>query len=165
MAKQGNRLDALFKTEDEFKLCDGVFVQFAEGDNTIDARRMEEEERVVTLVWHSLGLIQNGGFEYLLAGEFTGDEGFVYTAAAYKKIGAERAYRCFQEALAIFNDCASSEPRSARAERFAARNRATRDRINNEFFDSVPDTKTKLASYIRKHADTIKRLLDRPNRG
>ena len=81
-------LDALLSEPDDGKLCDGAFDRFAEFSNKIDVDSYSEEERVVTLVLHSFGIIGNGGIEYLFAGNFNGDPGFVYTAAAFKAIGA-----------------------------------------------------------------------------
>ena len=92
----------LFDIQDDSKLCDELFGRFAEFSNEIDVDSHSELERIVTLVRHSSGLIGNGGFHYLFEGDFRGDPGFVYTAAAYQRIGAADAYKAFQEAFRQF---------------------------------------------------------------
>ncbi len=54
------------------------------------------------LVWHSAGIIDNGGFEYLFAGDFPGDPDYQITAETYKTAGLLRGYEAFQEAFALF---------------------------------------------------------------
>jgi hypothetical protein len=83
-------IDALLARTDDFELCDGVFSSFADFGNQIDVDSYSQEQRVITLAWHASGLIANGGFEYLFEGWFPGDPGYVYTAAAFKTIGARR---------------------------------------------------------------------------
>ena len=56
------------------------------------------------LVWHTSGIIDNGGFEYLFAGEFFSDPDYHITAEAYLTAGLLRAYEAFQEAFALFPD-------------------------------------------------------------
>ena len=90
---------SLFDIQDNFEICDQLFGRLCESCNEIDVDSCTELERVVTLVWHSSGLIENGGFHYLFEGDFRGDPGFVYTAAAYHRIGAFRAYEAFQDAI------------------------------------------------------------------
>lgn len=79
-----NKIDALLALTDDFDLCNGVFSRFADFHNQIDVDLYSQEERVITLAWHASGLINNGGFEYLFEGWFTGDPGYVFTAAAFK---------------------------------------------------------------------------------
>lgn len=114
---------------------------------------------MITLVWHSMGLIGNGGFEYLLGADFQGDPGFIYTAAAFKEIGAERAYRCFQEALACFPGNQPQEDLEVRRAHYAAAPEAVRSRINEAFWDGKAEATAGLAAYIRRHRDAVKQLL------
>src|SRR5574337_487343 len=87
-------------TPDDFELCDRVFCALSE--STIDVEACGELERVVRLVWDSSGLIGNGGFHRLFEGDCAGDPGFVYTISAYKRIGAEAAYRALQAIFSQF---------------------------------------------------------------
>jgi hypothetical protein len=127
-------IDALLALTDDFELCNGVFKHFADFNNRIDVDTYTEEERIVTLVWHASGIIGNGGFEYLFEGWFTGDPGYVYTAAAFKTIGATQSYAAFQRALGVFRDQYPEDP----AEREAVFHRVPEDErtaISRQFWD------------------------------
>lgn len=59
-------IDELLAMTNDFELCNGVFCAIAEvTGNSIDAANEPEPCRTVTLVWHSGGIIGNGGFQYL----------------------------------------------------------------------------------------------------
>src|SRR4051794_33561178 len=62
-------LDQLFAEASDFDLCNEVFLRIAHlyGKN-MDVSNYREVERIVILVWHSMGLIGNGAFHYLLEG-------------------------------------------------------------------------------------------------
>jgi len=150
--------DALLALTDDFELCDGVFCRLADFDNQIDVDSYSEEERVVTLVWHASGIIANGGFEYLFEGWFSGDPGYVYTAAAFKAIGATQSYEAFQRALRAFG---GPHPDSF-AEREAIFNQMpTEERraINIQFIKDAEHVRGALAGYIREHRSRFKELL------
>ena len=133
----------------DFDLCDGIYGAFASRDNGVDVAAMGEHERVVTLVWYAGGLIGNGGFEYLFSADFRNDPGFVLTAAAHATIGAHEAYRCFQEALALFPRGAPQVDLEARRAHYEAQPKETRKAINSAFWKSKPEIERVLASYIR----------------
>jgi hypothetical protein len=155
-------VDALLAITDDFELCDGVFGRFADCNNEIDVDSYTEEERVVTLVWHASGIIGNGGFEYLFEGWFTGDPGYVYTAAAFKAIGATESYGAFQRALGAFGDRYPDDP----AERDAAYHRVPeqeRNAISRQFWDDDENVTAALARYIRERRVRFRELLSRPS--
>lgn len=152
-------IDELLACEGDFVLCNAVFGRFARVDNVIDVSAYGEEERVVTLVWHSLGVIENGGFEYLLGADYPGDPGFVLTAASYRTIGALTAHRAFQDALACFPSSSPPAELEARRRCFAAAPRAERDRLDRQFWAAVPETRARLAAFIRSRRDAVRALL------
>ncbi len=97
------KFDEIIKALDPFDLCDGIFCLFSEKyGNKINASIEPEPSRTITLVWHSMGLIGNGGFWYLFEGRFNGDPDFSITAEAYKKIGATSAYKKFNDSLSFY---------------------------------------------------------------
>jgi len=154
-------LDALFSIADDFKLCDAVFCRFADFNNQIDVESYTEEERVVTLVWHATGIIGNGGFQYLFEGEFTGDPGFVCTAAAFKTIGASESYAAFQRALGLFGGQYPAD----REQRIAAYLRVPkdqRDAIERQFYNDEKRMHSGLACYIRERRERFHQLLSSP---
>ena len=87
----------------DWDLVNGTFSKIGERyGHWVDATQYTPDEQVIMLVWHSSGIIGNGGFEYLFAGEFPGDPDYHITAEAYKTAGLLRAYEAFQEAFALF---------------------------------------------------------------
>lgn len=151
----------LLDESDDFRLCNAVFLALAQSDEWTDVSRFDEIEKVVVLVWHSMGLIENGGFFYLLGADFIGDPGFIDTAASYRKIEAEAAYGCFQEALACFPRGCPHEDLQARREFYEALPQVTRDRVDRLFWSNVPEIKSKLAGFIRANRDPFERALHR----
>ena len=157
-------LDALLATRDDAALCEGVFDRFDEFNNVIDVDAYSEEERVVTLALHSAGIIGNGGFEYLFAGEFNGDPSFIYTAAAFKAIEASQSYAAFQRALGLFGGQfpVDAHPR----ERIAIYQRAApeeeRNAIDRQFSDDDANMHSAVARYIRERRDRFRELLAGP---
>jgi hypothetical protein len=151
-------IDAVLALTDDFELCNGVFKGFAEFHKQIDVDSYSEEERVITLAWHASGLIGNGGFEYLFEGWFTGDPGYVYTAAIFKIIGATQSYAAFQRALGVFGDRYPDDP----AERDAKYRRVPeeeRTAISRQFWEDDQNMNAGLASYIRGRHARFRELL------
>jgi len=150
--------DALLALTDDFELCDGVFKKFAEFNNQIDVDSYSEEERVITLAWHASGLIGNGGFEYLFEGWFTGDPGYIYTAAAFKTIGATQSYAAFQRALGVFGGRYPDDP----AERDDLYHRVPQDErtaTSRQFWEDEQNMNAALVRYVRERRDRFRELL------
>jgi hypothetical protein len=70
--------------------------------DSIDPSKVPKPQQTVMLVYHSHGIIGNGGFQYLFEGDFPGDPEFLLTRQAYKTIGAEDASAAFEKAFAVF---------------------------------------------------------------
>lgn len=147
-----NDVGALLSIADDKELCDAVFDRFADFCNVIDVEECSEEERVVTLVWQASGILENGGFEYLLAGEFNGDEEFVQTAEAFRVIGARESHAAFRRALGVFGE---EYPRNAkqRGAIFQAVPEAERKAMNEQFWNDAPNVPAGLAAYIRERRE------------
>jgi hypothetical protein len=157
-----NEIAELLDEVDDEALCDKVFCRFAKLNNSIDVQSYEEPERVVTLVWHACGIIGNGGFHYLLEGDFNGDPGFTYTAAAFKAIGAEDCYRSFQDVMRCFPDGRLPSDIPVRIARYESIPLSRRDQIDESFWaEESRDVPSLLARYIRQHRSEIARLLSR----
>jgi len=154
-------LDALLSIADDSKLCDAVFCRFADFNKQIDVDSYTEEERIVTLVWHAAGIIGNGGFQYLFEGEFTGDPGFVYAAAAFKTIGASESYAAFQRALSLFGGHYPAD-REQRIEAYLRVPKDQRDAIEKQFYDDEKSMHSGLARYIRGRRERFHQLLSSP---
>ena len=150
--------DALLSLEDDFNLCDGVFCAIADvTDNRIDAANEPEPCRTVSLIWQAGGIIGNGGFQYLFEGSFNGDPGYSITAAAYDTIGAIKSHSAFQSALSLFSYGALPGNVEERLNVYQSHPKATRDRIDREFWDGDEAVKQMLSQFIRANK---KRFLD-----
>ncbi|HEV3138314.1 MAG TPA: DUF4375 domain-containing protein [Pirellulales bacterium] len=145
----------------DFDLVNGTFVKIgAHYGHWVDATQYSPEERVIMLVWHSSGIIDNGGFEYLFAGDFPGDPDYRITAEAYKTAGLLRGYEAFQEAFALFPEWTVPHDRAERSQFFHAANRSARDRLNRKLWQDGYEgsREQKLAEFIRKSAARLGNL-------
>ena len=136
-------------------LVNGTFYKIGERyGHWVDATQYSAEEQVIMLVWHSSGIIDNGGFEYLFAGEFPGDPDYHITAEAYKTAGLLRAYEAFQEAFALFPGGKVPDDCAERHQQYQAANRSARDRLDRKLWQDGYDgtRERKLAEFIRKNA-------------
>lgn len=153
-------VDALLSTDDDFDLCDGVFCAIAVmTGNEIDLANEPEHCRTVTAIWHSSGIIGNGGFQYLFESDFNGDPGYRFSADAYKTIGAEESHVAFTAALALFADSELPTDIDERLRIFLSHPEETRDNINSQFWAGDDDVKRLLATYIRSHQSELRSFL------
>lgn len=148
---------SIFDTTDDFDLCDRVFSRLA--DNPINLDTCGELERVVRLVWDSSGLIGNGGFHRLFEGDYAGDPGFVYTCAAYKRIGAQGAYEALQAAFRQFPGAVLPAEIGKRLSVFESLPRQTWEEIEGRYYDADKETELCLARFIREHRSGYEQLL------
>jgi hypothetical protein len=131
---------------------------------TLDASKLSQEERAVLLVEAAVGIIGNGGFNYLFEGDFPGDPYYHLTAEAFEAIGASKAAAAFRKALGLFPD---SKPPTDRHKRLWLYRRGTgekRHEIDCQFWDASKEIDKALAAYIRAHGDSF-RHLDQPRTG
>jgi hypothetical protein len=145
----------------DWDLVNGTFHKIGERyDNWVDATQYSPEESVVMLVWHSSGIIDNGGLEYLFASDFPGDPDFRITANAYKTAGLLRGYEAFQEAFALFPGGKIPRERGERNQLYQAANRSARYRLNRKLWQDGRDgtCEKKLAEFVRKNAARLGNL-------
>lgn len=151
--------ETLLAEASDFDLVDGTFVKIgARYGHWVDAAQYSLEERVVMLVWHSGGIIGNGGFEYLFAGEFDGDPDFRMTAQAYREAGLDRCFELFQAAFDFFPGGVVPQATAERSRLFAAANKSAREAIDRQFWQEDRSRERKLAEFIRKNAARLGNL-------
>jgi hypothetical protein len=148
---------SILDTLDDFKLCDQVWCALSE--HKIDVNACGELERVVRLVWDSSGLIGNGGFHRLFEGDYPGDPGFVYTVAAYKRIGAEATYEALQVAFRQFPGGVLPADIHERLRVFESIPEQTWEEIEGRYYDADKATERCLAQFIREHRSGYEQLL------
>lgn len=141
-------------------LCDDLFCRLCDlrGD-PCDFSKLCKSERVVVAVWHSNGIIGNGGFEYLFEHDFVGDPGFIYTAAAYSAIGCTVAANAFKKALSIFKGNCPPDDMEERKRVLYLVPKDVRDQINIEFWHDK-SIEPNLADYIRLHRSEFNGLIE-----
>ena len=149
---------SIFDVQTDFELCDLVFSELS-GDR-IDVDACNELERVVRLVWDSSGLIGNGGFHRLFEGDYPGDPGFVYTAAAYKRIGAQHAYDAFQAAFRLFPGGILPSKSDERLRILESLPKESLEEIVGHYYDAEKETESCLARFIREHRSGYQHLLE-----
>lgn len=147
----------ILDTTDDFELCERVFCALA--DNNIDVNKCGELERVVRLVWDSSGLIGNGGLLRLFEGDYPGDPDFVYTVAAYHRIGARAAYEALQAAFRLFPGGVLPPELDERLRVFEKLPRWTWDEIEGRYYAANKETERCLAHFIREHRSGYEELL------
>ena len=153
---QGEKFQQLLDDFDAHALCDGVFRMIIERHgNRIDVSKESELERVVTLVWASKGIIENGGFQYLFEGNFDGDPGFVLTAAAFRRIGCPEAAEAFEQALSLFTGNQPPGDIEARLEIYESIPQRIRRQIDVNFCDAQGALERTLAAFIRANAEAL----------
>lgn len=132
----------IFKEPNDFDLCDGVFLALSSvTGNELDANAEPIWCRTVTLVWHSLGLIENGGFARFIDGEFVGDPDYALTYQAYVDIGAAAAAAAFHDALSL-RDVEHRSPSILTS-------------LEDRFYRTEPEIVAKLAGYCRANKSAI----------
>lgn len=150
--------ETLLAKANDFDLVDGTFVKIGDRyGHWVDATQYTPEERVIVLVWHSSGLIGNGGFEYLFSGDFDGDPEFRITADAYKTVGLMRGYEAFQEAFGLFPGGKVSTDPQQRYEQYVGADESVREKINEKLWSDIWDEERerKLAQFIRNNVSKL----------
>ncbi len=153
-------IKTLLAEANDFDLVNGTFVKIGDRyGHWVDASQYTPEERVIMLVWHSSGIIDNGGFEYLFSGDFDGDPEFKITAQSYKTVGLTRGYEAFQDAFNLFPNGKVPHDPEERIRQYKLADESVREEINTKHWkDGWEDLREKkLAQYIR---DNVSKLGD-----
>jgi hypothetical protein len=137
-----------------------IFKRYGESMNPA---KIPEEHRTVALVYHTHGIIGNGGFQYLFEGDFPGDPEFLLTRQAFKTIGATRASAAFEMAFAVFPKSTPPADIERRLEMWQAKY-SLMDAIKNEqspdamYFAAMDETMQLLKTYIQANQDSFASL-------
>lgn len=143
----------------DFNVCDGLFMLIAKRyGGQLDITTATEYERTVLLVWHAYGIIGNGGFHYLLEGNFKGDPGFRHTASAFRTIGCESAAKAFDRVLALFPKGQLPSDIDRRLNRYRKHFSGFPNAVDGPFFAASKEIENCLAEYIRSNARRFSHL-------
>ena len=115
------------------------------------------EEQVIQLVYHSLGIIGNGGFEYLFSGTFSFDPEFLATAEAHRNLGLTRSYEAFQRDFALFPELRIPHNGRDRIQIYKQTDETVREEINRLYWQDDWDKLSikRLAEDIRENAEKL----------
>ena len=90
-------------TDADFDLCCSYYTGIVDHyGNEVEANTLPVPHRAVLLTWHTMGIIDNGGFHYLFECAFSGDPGFKLTAEAFDEIGCHSAAEAVRGAIPLF---------------------------------------------------------------
>lgn len=149
--------------DDDFDLCDTTYWKIVShyGED-LRACDLPVIHRTVLLVWHSYGIIDNGGFDYLFSGNLEGDPDYTLTCKSFDIINCSVAYESFKEALAIFPDKATIIDLNQRKQFIESYPDEIKDVINAKFWSvsmgGTDEIKILLAAYIREHKESFSEL-------
>lgn len=136
-------------------LADATFKRIlkAHGDS-VDPSKIPKPQQTVILVFHSHGIIGNGGFQYLFSSDFPGDAEFLLTRQAYKTIGASEASAAFAKAFAVFPNSIPPANTDRRLEMWQSKYTmmdSFKDKSSPDsmYFDAMNGVMEKLDEYIR----------------
>jgi hypothetical protein len=143
-------------TEADGDLCDAQFIAIVDhygGD--LKVNELPVPHRTVLLVWHAMGIIDNGGFQYLFEGDFSGDPGFTLTADAFEEIGCVSAAEAVRGAIALFPNGKVVADIDERLRLFQSTPESQRTNLTKKFWKAsdvgMGEICLKLVTYIRSH--------------
>jgi membrane associated rhomboid family serine protease len=160
-ARAPRTVEELLADGSDLDICQGVFrrvVRRTGGE--ITAVGLGPEERVVVLVWHSVGLVDEGGFRALFEEGIAGDRRWARTVEAYHTIGCPRAAIALRKTAARLSGADTGEYADERAERSLRELTGQRSAEERQFMQVIDEVEGRLAEYIRAHRDFFLTLDD-----
>lgn len=153
---------AILDETDDFGLSDAVFCAAADlTDNKVDFDSEHEPLKTVSMVWLASGVIDNGGFRYLLEYQCGNDRELRQMADAFRRIDAFRCAEAFDDIFALFPGGIVIDDYDEKHSRYDSVPDERRDRIDSKFFSQSESIPVLLATFIRENRDGIRRELTR----
>ncbi len=128
----------------DFKLIDRLFCETVEKEKRRGTQALKPEEKVLLLVWHASGIIENGGFRYFYEQELDAEA----VAAAYEKIGCRKCADLLRLSLSLFPN---PLPETIRTERmkFLDDKEEMLENMSKAFWDADRGMLPNLAEYVK----------------
>lgn len=143
---------------DDSTLCgdvfEGILRKFGTNHGSwqeVSIRGRSPFHRVVILVTEAVGIIDNGGFEYLFEHRYAGDPNFLKIVRAFERIGFHAGARALSEALALFPGGRPPRSFNRRLEEYPSVPKFKREALNDAWFAVSNSAWPMLAEFIRKH--------------
>jgi hypothetical protein len=140
----------------DFDSIDNLFCRLVEKKDEVGDRSLTEEERVVLLVWHASGVIENGGFQYFYEQKLDAEA----VAVAYDKIGCQKCAELLRLSLSLFPAAILNSSWNERIE-FVEANSETFDSLCSAFWEADKGMQQRLMEYIKNHREKIGKGADR----
>ena len=138
--------DYLPDVSDDFRLIDEAFLKLAEREKRHGTEALSEPEKVVGLVWHVYGIVQNGGLHYFFEHTFDVEE----VARAYEAVGLRKQAAILRRAISKFP--LSRRPRSFKqCMRILDEHDEYFDALGMKFLSDEGEFERVVAAYIKKH--------------
>lgn len=146
----------LFSLSDDSELSDATYSMIARVHPGDEWELVDESdiEYVVVLVSKTHGIICNGGFEALLAGQFRADPDFGGCLRSLLAIGASKHHSLLSQVLRVAGEGAVSD----RFERFESLPKDERWALATAWFKEEKALMNHLASYIRTHRGALEQV-------
>ena len=145
-------------TDEWFHVAEAIRKKWGPIGDARGALFVPMESRTVLLVWSIGPVIDNGGFERLLEGQWSGDEDLQNSIAAFRQIGCEEVANIISFVMSHYLLQHGSSSFDAK-ERLAALDAAfpseAREELNGRFWDQHDRIEKKLAGYIATNNQQI----------
>jgi hypothetical protein len=135
----------------DYALCCSWYYRFVLRNIRMCATPPDDVERVVELVWTSLGLVGNSGFRCYFESDVNNDPGCVSTMAAYKEIGAARSHLAFVYAAECFPSGKIPDDVAQRLRVVSSIPSGRFTYADSLYQESINEVVTCLAGYIRAY--------------
>ena len=129
----------------------------------VDSSTIPEPCGVLLLVYHTHGILCNGGFQYLLEGNYNDDPGFWRTREAYRKIDAVNAINAFNRVFDLFPEGELpddiDERLSILTDKFTLDDTFKKiETPDGQYWDSADETMERLDAYVRAKLDDFPKV-------
>jgi membrane associated rhomboid family serine protease len=160
---KGRTLARLLKDGSDFDICQRVFRRILRrGDGEASAVGLDPKERAVVLVWHSLRVIEDGGFGALFRERIPGDRRFARTVEAYHAIGLPRAAIAIRKAAEALADPDAEEYIDERLSRSLHKLTGLPAAEERKFMGVIDEVELRLADYVRANREFFLALDEEP---
>jgi membrane associated rhomboid family serine protease len=153
-SKDERTVAELLADGNNYDICEEMFRRvLRRNGGEVNAVGLTTEERVMVLVWHSAGVVNEGGFRALVEEGVPGDRNLERTADAYHTIGCPRAGNALRKAAAVLRHDRGREYADERMGRSVRRLAGLPAAEEKKFVEVLGEIEGLLAEYVRAHRD------------
>lgn len=139
----------------DFKYVDQFFCRVADKEKKLGHQAINHEEDVVLAVWHTTGLISNGGLQNYFIWEGANPA----VAESFAEVGLGDAAQIIREFFLLFPSVDFANFTSAKRDHYMQEHivkvKSKVDILNQKFDELMPMVEVKTTVFIRKYLDGI----------